>query len=72
VPLAIALGAGMNARHSLGTGIIGGMIGASSLALLYVPLFFYLFEQLAERGGKKDEAKTDDATKEDANAPAAH
>jgi multidrug efflux pump len=53
VPLAIALGAGMNARHSLGTGIIGGMIGASTLALLYVPLFFYLFEQLAERGEKK-------------------
>jgi multidrug efflux pump len=54
VPLWIAMGAGMNARHSLGTGIIGGMIGASSLALLFVPLFFYLFEQLAERG-KKDE-----------------
>jgi multidrug efflux pump len=55
VPLWIAMGAGMNARHSLGTGIIGGMIGASSLALLFVPLFFYLFEQLAERG-KKDKA----------------
>ncbi|MGH8635421.1 MAG: efflux RND transporter permease subunit, partial [Burkholderiales bacterium] len=54
VPLAIALGAGMNARHSLGTGIIGGMIGASTLALLFVPLFFYLFERLAERGGKKE------------------
>ncbi len=54
VPLWIAMGAGMNARHSLGTGIIGGMIGASSLALLFVPLFFYLFEKLAERG-KKDE-----------------
>jgi multidrug efflux pump len=50
VPLAIAAGAGANARHSLGTGIIGGMIGASTLALLYVPLFFYLFDKLAERG----------------------
>jgi multidrug efflux pump len=55
VPLAIAMGAGMNARHSLGTGIIGGMIGASSLALLFVPLFFYLFEKLAERGKKPEE-----------------
>ena len=61
VPLAIALGAGMNARHSLGTGIIGGMIGASSLALLYVPLFFYLFEQLAERGEKKAEGKKEES-----------
>jgi len=54
VPLAIAMGAGANARHSLGTGIIGGMIGASTLALLYVPLFFYLFDKLAERGEKKE------------------
>jgi len=62
VPLAIAAGAGANARHSLGTGIIGGMIGASTLALLYVPLFFYLFEQLAERGEKKDGKQTDGKT----------
>jgi multidrug efflux pump len=50
IPLAIAVGAGANARHSLGTGIIGGMIGASTLALLFVPLFFYLFDKLARRG----------------------
>ena len=49
VPLAIATGAGANARHSIGTGIIGGMIGASTLALLFVPLFFYLLEK---RSGK--------------------
>ena len=55
VPLWIAMGAGMNARHSLGTGIIGGMIGASSLALLFVPLFFYLFDKLAERGKEHEE-----------------
>ena len=35
------------------------MIGASTLALLYVPLFFYLFEQLAERGGKKKGGEKD-------------
>ena len=44
-PLALAMGAGANARHSIGTGIIGGMIGASTLALLFVPLFFKLFER---------------------------
>ncbi len=53
LPLAIATGAGANARHSIGTGIIGGMIGETTLAMLYVPLFFYLFDQLAERGEKK-------------------
>jgi len=54
LPLAIALGAGANARHSIGTGIIGGMLGETTLAMLYVPLFFYLFDRLAEgREAKK-------------------
>jgi multidrug efflux pump len=55
LPLVTATGAGANARRSIGTGITGGMIGASTLALLFVPLFFYLFERLKERrerGGK--------------------
>lgn len=50
LPLAIAMGAGANARHSIGTGIIGGMIGETTLAMLYVPLFFYIFDRLASRG----------------------
>jgi multidrug efflux pump len=49
LPLVIASGAGANARHSIGTGIAGGMIGASTLALLFVPLFFYYFERMKER-----------------------
>jgi len=53
LPLAVATGAGANARHSIGTGIIGGMIGASSLALLFVPMFFWMFESLR---GKKSAA----------------
>ena len=51
LPLALAMGAGANARHSIGTGIIGGMIGETTLAMLYVPLLFYLFDRLAERKG---------------------
>ena len=38
LPLALAVGAGANARHSIGTGIIGGMLGETTLAMLYVPL----------------------------------
>jgi multidrug efflux pump len=49
LPLAIATGVGANSRHSIGTGIIGGMLGETTLAMLYVPLFFYLFETLSER-----------------------
>ncbi|MCM8596315.1 efflux RND transporter permease subunit [Accumulibacter sp.] len=61
LPLALALGAGANARHSIGTGIIGGMIGETTLAMLYVPLFFYLFDRLAERRARGDQATTSDA-----------
>jgi len=42
MPLVLASGAGANARHSIGTGIIGGMIAATTLALFFVPLFYYL------------------------------
>ena len=58
LPLAIAMGAGANARHSIGTGIIGGMIGETTLAMLYVPLLFYIFDRLSERFKAKKEAKS--------------
>ena len=54
LPLALAMGAGANARHSIGTGIIGGMIGETTLAMLYVPLLFYLFDRFTE--GKDEPA----------------
>ncbi|WP_270990972.1 efflux RND transporter permease subunit [Campylobacter upsaliensis] len=44
LPLMISSGAGSAARHALGTGLIGGMIAASTLAIFFVPLFFYLLE----------------------------
>jgi multidrug efflux pump len=55
LPLAIAVGAGANARHSIGTGILGGMLGETTLAMLYVPLFFYIFDRLNERSAAKKE-----------------
>ncbi|HSD54732.1 MAG TPA: multidrug efflux RND transporter permease subunit [Burkholderiales bacterium] len=56
LPLALAVGAGANARHSIGTGIIGGMLGETTLAMLYVPLFFYIFDRIKERREKLPEA----------------
>jgi len=49
VPLFIASGAGSNSRHSIGTGIIGGMIAATTLALLFVPLFSWLVGTAADK-----------------------
>ena len=42
LPLAISTGAGSASRHSIGTGVIGGMLAATLLAILFVPLFFRL------------------------------
>ena len=64
LPLAIAMGAGANARHSIGTGIIGGMIGETTLAMLYVPLLFYLFDRFGERGKEKARDGAADGTPE--------
>jgi multidrug efflux pump len=40
VPLTISTGAGSGSQHSIGTGVIGGMITATVLAIFWVPLFF--------------------------------
>jgi multidrug efflux pump len=40
LPLAIAHGANSNAQHSVGTGIIGGMLGSTLIATVFIPMFF--------------------------------
>jgi multidrug efflux pump len=40
LPLAISTGAGANARHAIGTGVVGGMLFATFLGLLLVPVFY--------------------------------
>ena len=46
LPLAISTGAGAGARRSVGTGVMGGMLAATFLAIFFVPMFFKL---LADR-----------------------
>ncbi len=42
VPLAIATGASMNSQRAIGTGVLGGMITATVLAVFVAPLFYVL------------------------------
>ncbi|MET0517053.1 MAG: multidrug efflux RND transporter permease subunit [Nitrospiraceae bacterium] len=49
VPLVIASGAGAASRHSIGTGVLGGMLAATFLAVFFVPLFFVLVRTLNPR-----------------------
>jgi multidrug efflux pump len=39
-PLAIASGAGAASQHDIGTGVVGGMLTATLMAIFFVPLFF--------------------------------
>ncbi|GLR12702.1 multidrug efflux RND transporter permease subunit [Chitinimonas prasina] len=49
LPLAISSGAGAGARTSVGTGVVGGMIAATFLAIFFVPLFYKLITDLRIR-----------------------
>ncbi|MCX5496048.1 efflux RND transporter permease subunit [Kaistia dalseonensis] len=54
LPLAISTGAGSASRHSIGTGVIGGMLAATFIATFFIPLFYKL---IGGRDGKKAAAK---------------
>ncbi|QAY84021.1 efflux RND transporter permease subunit [Pseudomonas arsenicoxydans] len=46
LPLAISNGAGSGSQHSIGTGVIGGMITATFLAIFFVPMFYVVICRL--------------------------
>ena len=61
LPLAISTGAGAAGRRSIGTGIMGGMIAATFLAIIFVPLFFVIIQTVTEKFSRKS-AEPSEAT----------
>ncbi|MGH8578869.1 MAG: efflux RND transporter permease subunit [Gammaproteobacteria bacterium] len=53
VPLAIATGPGTDILHAIGTGIFGGMLASTVIAIFFVPLFFVLLERLTGLFGRR-------------------
>jgi len=54
VPLAIATGPGANSLRAIGTGVIGGIMASTVVAILFAPLFFWMLESMSQKfGGKK-------------------
>ncbi|MEV8519638.1 efflux RND transporter permease subunit [Dyella marensis] len=53
-PLAVSTGAGANSRHAIGTGVIGGMLFATFLGLLLIPVFYVVVRRAL--GDKLDES----------------
>jgi len=63
LPLAIASGAGSAGQRAIGTGVLGGMISATLLAVLFVPIFFVVVRRIfkgSERQRKKYAHEVDD------------
>src|SRR5215467_1193679 len=56
LPLAFSVGAGAGARRSVGTGVMGGMMAATFLAIFFVPMFFRIITErrLADRRTASD------------------
>jgi len=46
LPLALSTGAGANSRIAIGTGVMGGMITATVLAVFLVPVFFVVVRRI--------------------------
>lgn len=58
IPLAIASGASSGSKHAIGTGVVGGMLTATVLAIFYIPLFYVLVAGFFTRNKNKKEALT--------------
>jgi multidrug efflux pump len=57
VPLAISSGAGSGSQHAIGTGVIGGMLTATTLAIFWVPMFFVAVSSLFKGKDQDKEQK---------------
>ncbi len=63
LPLAFSTGAGAAARQSIGTGVLGGMLAATFLAIFLVPLFFKLVNDWNFRSRPEDFKRPDKLSK---------
>jgi multidrug efflux pump len=57
VPLAISSGAGSGSQHAIGTGVIGGMITATILAIFWVPMFYVAVSSMFKSKYDKEHEK---------------
>jgi HAE1 family hydrophobic/amphiphilic exporter-1 len=64
MPLVVASGAGAASRQSIGTAVVGGMIAATVMSVIFTPVFYVVMQGLAERGRKKKEQVVEPAVQE--------
>ena len=59
IPLAVATGAGSGSQHAIGTGVIGGMVTGTILAIFFVPLFYLIVRTVGRRPAAADAAQAE-------------
>ena len=62
LPLALATGAGSASQRVIGTGVIGGILTGTSLAVLFVPVFFVLIRSLFKDSPRQHQLHAEQAT----------
>ena len=60
LPLAISNGAGSGSQHAIGTGVIGGMLTATFLAIFMIPMFFVVIRDKFSKGKPKHAKPAED------------
>ncbi|MDO9515931.1 MAG: efflux RND transporter permease subunit [Syntrophales bacterium] len=60
LPLSISTGAGAGAMNAIGTSVLGGMVTATVLVIIFAPLFYVLIEKLFGKQRKRESAETAD------------
>jgi hydrophobe/amphiphile efflux-1 (HAE1) family protein len=58
LPLAMTTGAGAGAQNAIGTGVLGGMVTATILVVIFAPLFYVLIEKLFGKSRQREAAKS--------------
>ncbi len=70
VPLVFATGAGALSRQAIGTGVVGGMLGATILGVLFIPVLYYVVQLVTEAISRKTFVTTADEAQATAHAGA--
>jgi len=60
LPLAVTTGAGAGAQNAIGTGVLGGMVSATVLVVVFAPLFYVSIEKLFGKRNRNEPTNTED------------
>ena len=67
MPLVVAAGAGAASRQAIGTGVVGGMVAATFMSLIFTPVFFVVMQRLS--GFRKTTPEKEQTAQKEIAAP---